>query len=53
MWNFHKWFERHTLILLIGILVVVSIGGCLLAAFLLLPSLCVVFKPGFAEPKKG
>ena len=27
MWNFHKWFERHTLILLIGILVVVSIGG--------------------------
>ncbi|MCB9683884.1 MAG: RND family transporter [Alphaproteobacteria bacterium] len=36
-----------------GFLVVVSIGGCLLAAFLLLPSLCVVFKPGFAEPKKG
>ena len=27
MWKFHKWFERHTLILLIGILVVVSIGG--------------------------
>ncbi|WP_135210532.1 cytochrome-c oxidase, cbb3-type subunit II [Vitreimonas flagellata] len=27
MWNFHKWFERHTLILLVGILVVVSIGG--------------------------
>lgn len=27
MWNFHRWFERHTLILLIGILVVVSIGG--------------------------
>ena len=27
MWKFHKWFERHTLFLLIGILVVVSIGG--------------------------
>jgi cytochrome c oxidase cbb3-type subunit II len=27
MWRFHKWFERHSLILLIGILVVVSIGG--------------------------
>jgi cytochrome c oxidase cbb3-type subunit II len=27
MWNLHKWFERHSLILLIGILVVVSIGG--------------------------
>ncbi|HVY84559.1 MAG TPA: cytochrome-c oxidase, cbb3-type subunit II [Caulobacterales bacterium] len=27
MWKFHKWFERHSLILLIGILVVVSIGG--------------------------
>ncbi len=27
MWSFHKWFERHSLILLIGILVVVSIGG--------------------------
>jgi cytochrome c oxidase cbb3-type subunit II len=27
MWKFHKWFERHTLILLIGILIVVSIGG--------------------------
>ncbi len=27
MWKLHKWFERHTLILLIGILVVVSIGG--------------------------
>lgn len=27
MWNLHKWFERHTLILLIGILLVVSIGG--------------------------
>src|ERR1041385_8676897 len=27
MWSFHKWFERHTLILLIGILVVISIGG--------------------------
>jgi cytochrome c oxidase cbb3-type subunit II len=27
MWKLHKWFERHSLILLIGILVVVSIGG--------------------------
>ncbi len=27
MWKFHKWFERHTFILLVGILVVVSIGG--------------------------
>jgi cytochrome c oxidase cbb3-type subunit 2 len=27
MWTWHKWFERHTLILLVGILVVVSIGG--------------------------
>lgn len=27
MWKFHAWFERHSLILLIGILVVVSIGG--------------------------
>ncbi len=27
MWTFHKWFERHSLILLVGILIVVSIGG--------------------------
>lgn len=27
MWSFHRWFERHSLILIIGILVVVSIGG--------------------------
>lgn len=27
MWSFHRWFEKHSLILLIGILVVVSIGG--------------------------
>jgi cytochrome c oxidase cbb3-type subunit 2 len=27
MWNFHKWFERHTFILLVGILIMVSIGG--------------------------
>ena len=27
MWKWHKWFEKHSLILLIGILVVVSIGG--------------------------
>jgi cytochrome c oxidase cbb3-type subunit 2 len=27
MWSFHRWFERHSFILLVGILVVVSIGG--------------------------
>lgn len=27
MWTWHKWFERHTLLLVVGILVVVSIGG--------------------------
>lgn len=27
MWRFHKWFEKHTFILLVGILVVISIGG--------------------------
>ncbi|NWG53029.1 MAG: cytochrome-c oxidase, cbb3-type subunit II [Hydrogenophilaceae bacterium] len=27
MWRFHRLFEKHTMILLIGILVVVSIGG--------------------------
>ncbi len=27
MWRFHKWFERHSLILLVGILLVVSVGG--------------------------
>jgi cytochrome c oxidase cbb3-type subunit II len=27
MWSFHRWFERHSLILLVGILLVVSIGG--------------------------
>lgn len=27
MWKFHRWFERHSLILVVGILVVVSIGG--------------------------
>jgi cytochrome c oxidase cbb3-type subunit 2 len=27
MWRFHRWFERHSLILLVGILLVVSIGG--------------------------
>jgi cytochrome c oxidase cbb3-type subunit 2 len=29
MWSFHRWFERHSLILLIGIIVVVSIGGAI------------------------
>ena len=27
MWKFHAWFERNSMILLVGILVVVSIGG--------------------------
>ena len=27
MWRFHRFFEKHSMILLIGILVVVSIGG--------------------------
>jgi cytochrome c oxidase cbb3-type subunit II len=27
MWTFHKWFERHSLMLIVGILLVVSIGG--------------------------
>jgi cytochrome c oxidase cbb3-type subunit II len=27
MWKFHGWFERHTLILGIGIVIMVSIGG--------------------------
>ncbi|MBL8544221.1 MAG: cytochrome-c oxidase, cbb3-type subunit II [Hyphomonadaceae bacterium] len=27
MWSFHRWFERHSLILIVGILLVVSIGG--------------------------
>lgn len=27
MWSLHKWFERHTFILLVGILIAVSIGG--------------------------
>lgn len=27
MWNFHKLLEKHTMILIVGILIVVSIGG--------------------------
>ncbi len=27
MWKFHAWFERHSLILLIGIILVISVGG--------------------------
>ncbi|POA28173.1 cytochrome-c oxidase, cbb3-type subunit II, partial [Pseudomonas sp. GW456-12-1-14-TSB6] len=27
MWKFHGWFERHTLIMGIGIVIMVSIGG--------------------------
>ncbi|NOZ85004.1 MAG: RND family transporter [Deltaproteobacteria bacterium] len=33
-----------------GFLVVVSIGSCLLGALVLLPCLCMVFRPGFLEP---
>lgn len=33
-----------------GFLVVVSIGGCLLAALFLMPPLMVLFRPQFAEP---
>jgi uncharacterized protein len=33
-----------------GFLVVVSIGGCLLAALFLMPPLMLLFKPRFAEP---
>jgi cytochrome c oxidase cbb3-type subunit 2 len=29
MWKFHRWFERHSLLLLIGIVFVVSIGGAI------------------------
>jgi cytochrome c oxidase cbb3-type subunit 2 len=29
MWKHHAWFERHSLLLLIGIIVVVSIGGAI------------------------
>lgn len=34
-----------------GFLVVVSIGGCLLAALILMPPLMLLGRPGFAEPK--
>lgn len=33
-----------------GFLVVVSIGGCLLAALVLMPPLMLLFRPSFAEP---
>ena len=29
MWKFHAWFERHSLVLLIGIVIVVSVGGAI------------------------
>jgi cytochrome c oxidase cbb3-type subunit 2 len=32
MWKYHRWFERNSIILLIGIVVVVSIGGIIEAA---------------------
>ncbi|MBN1114643.1 MAG: RND family transporter [Oligoflexia bacterium] len=35
-----------------GFLVVVSISTCLLAALILLPAVCIVFKPEFLEPKQ-
>ncbi len=34
-----------------GFLVIVSIGSCLMGALILIPSLCLVFKPKFLEPK--
>ncbi|MFT4623263.1 MAG: hydrophobe/amphiphile efflux-3 (HAE3) family protein [Myxococcota bacterium] len=33
-----------------GFLVVVSIGGCLIGALVVLPALCLVFRPSFLEP---
>jgi hypothetical protein len=35
-----------------GFLVVVSISACLMGALILIPSLCIVFKPKFLEPKE-
>lgn len=35
-----------------GFLVVVSIGGCLLAALILMPPLMLLAKPSYAEPKR-
>ena len=29
MWKYHAWFERHSLLLVIGIVIVVSIGGAI------------------------
>ncbi|NIM19359.1 MAG: MMPL family transporter [Candidatus Latescibacteria bacterium] len=34
-----------------GFLVVVSIGACLIGALILVPSLCIIFRPKFLEPK--
>ena len=34
-----------------GFLVVVSIGGCLLAALILMPPLMLLARPRYAEPK--
>jgi hypothetical protein len=34
-----------------GFLVVISIGGCLLGALVLLPALCLVMRPSFLEPR--
>jgi predicted RND superfamily exporter protein len=34
-----------------GFLVVVSIGGCLIGALVVLPALVLVFRPGFLEPR--
>ena len=33
-----------------GFLVVVSIGGCLIGALVVLPALVLLFRPGFLEP---
>jgi len=35
-----------------GFLVVISISACLIGALVLLPSICIVFRPKFLEPKQ-
>jgi predicted RND superfamily exporter protein len=36
-----------------GFLVIVSISVCLVAALVLVPAMCLVFKPKFLEPKES
>jgi len=35
-----------------GVLIVLSIGACLIGSMVLLPSICIVFRPKFLEPDK-